>query len=94
MLKILDPRSGPVIGNVVLAPRLKSMAGVRVGILWNGKTYGGDLLNRVASLLKQEHALEAVAFLRKPFIGNLAPVALFDEMVGKQVQFALVGFGD
>ncbi len=94
MLKLLDPRSGPVKGSISRAARLESLGGLRLAILWNGKTFGGDLLQRVAALLTQKYRAEVAIFLRKPFLGNEAPPDYFDQIATSGSQLALVGFGD
>lgn len=94
MITLLDPRSGPVVGRVNRAGRLPTLAGKTAGILWNGRSYGGDLLDRIAALLKARHGVELVLSLKKAYIGNVAPPAYFDEFVAKKVDLALVGLGD
>jgi hypothetical protein len=94
MLKILDPRSGPVIGKASLAPRLASFDGMRFGVLWNGRSYGGDLFHRIIAVLKEKYDLNLTVFLKKAYIGNVAPKEYFDELVAKRTDAVLVGLGD
>jgi len=93
-MKILDPTTHPVASNPALASRCSTLSGTKVGILWNGKSFGGELLTQITAVLNKKHGLELVAFFKKAYIGNIAPKEYFDGMVAKKVDWALVGFGD
>ncbi len=94
MLRILDPKAGPVIGKLVLAPRFGTLNGLKIGVLWNGRTYGGNLLRKIIEVLKEKYRLEVVAFLQKAYVGNIAPKEFFDQLVAKKADAVIVGVGD
>lgn len=94
MLRLLDPKARPVIGKLVLAPRLQSLGKARVGILWNGRAHGDHIMKKVVGLLGERHGVQLVKTLHKAYIGNVAPQSFFDEMVSLRLDAAVVGVGD
>jgi hypothetical protein len=89
----LDPRQGPSRGAVVPASRLTSLAGARLGILWNNRPGGDQLLQQVAEFLNQKGELAEIYFTKKMFIGNAAPPEIIDDLASR-VDAAIVGVGD
>jgi hypothetical protein len=89
----LDPRQGPSTGAVVPAHRLASLAGRRVGVLWNNRPGGDRLLRHLAQLLHQKYEFSEVYFTKKTFIGNAAPQEVIDDLATR-VDAAIVGVGD
>lgn len=94
MLKILDPKAGPVIGKLVLAPRFGTLSGLKIGVLWNGRTYGGNLLRKIIKVLQEKYRLEIGTFLQKSYVGNIAPKEFFDQLAAQKTDAVLVGVGD
>ncbi len=94
MIRILDPTSGPVSGKLLLVPRPATLNRKKLAVLWNGRPHGDKVFNRVLDLLKQKYTFEIVAFLKKPFIGNIAPKEYFDKILNAKPDAALVGIGD
>lgn len=90
---VLDPRIQPGGRRVTPAPRLESLTGKRLGILWNNRLGGDKLLAHVGETLRERHGLREVHFTRKTFIGNAAPAELLDELVTR-VDAVVVGVGD
>ena len=90
---VLDPRITPGQRRVTPAPRLETLTGKRLGILWNNRLGGDKLLAHVATALKQRYGLQEVHFTRKTFIGNAAPTELLDALVNR-VDAVVVGVGD
>lgn len=94
MERIYDPTAGPVTGRLVLAPRPASLAGRRIAVLWNGRPHGDKILRRVLDLLRARHGIEAGEFIKKPYIGNVAPPESFARLLGGRADAVLVGVGD
>ena len=88
----LDPRKAAP-GVVVPARRLKSLAGKRLGILWNNRAGTDRLLRHVAALLHEKHRFAEIYFTRKMFIGNAAPAEIIDDLATR-VDAVVVGVGD
>jgi len=67
MTRILDPtlRTVRVAGVVPLAPRPPRLAGASIGLLANGKSNAMTLLDRVAQILGERHAIEEVVRVAK-----------------------------
>lgn len=89
----LDPRQGPIGGRVAPAPRLATLDGARIGILWNGRPGGDTVLREIARILDERHRFADVCFVAKPYLGNEAPEAMLDELQAR-VDAAIVGVGD
>lgn len=90
---VLDPRLKPGARKVEPAPRLESLAGKRLGILWNNRLGGDALLRHVGSTLKDRYGLAEVYFTKKTFVGNAAPAEILDDLVNR-VDAVVVGVGD
>jgi len=88
MLKILDPTAGPVSGKLVLAPRFDTLNGVKIGVIWNGKPYGDNIIRGAIGLLKEKYTFDVVDFLKKPYIGNVAPKEFFAKLAADKAQGA------
>jgi hypothetical protein len=67
MTRILDPtlRAVKTIGTAPLAPRPSRLAGARIGLLANGKSNGMPLLERIALILGERHAIVEVVRVAK-----------------------------
>ncbi|RMF94180.1 MAG: hypothetical protein D6736_00545 [Nitrospinota bacterium] len=89
----LDPRQGPKYDLLEPAPRLPSLKGKRLGILWNNRPGGDRLLRYVAEILHQKYELAEIYFTKKPFIGNEAPPEVLEDLASR-VDAAVVGLGD
>lgn len=94
MERIYDPTSGPVTGRLVMATRPPSLTGKRLAVLWNGRPHGDKILRRVLELLRERHAVEVTDFLKKPYIGNVAPPEYFDRLLASRAEAVVVGVGD
>jgi hypothetical protein len=58
-----------------LAPRLKTLAGARIGILDNCKEFADVVLRGVAEALQREHGVAEVKFWQKSYLGVPSPYA-------------------
>lgn len=94
MERIFDPTSGPVTGHLIMARRPATLTGARLAVLWNGRPHGDKILRRVLDLLRERHDVQVTEFLKKPYIGNVAPTEYFDRLLGSQASAVLVGIGD
>ncbi len=93
MLEILDPTAGPAKGKVTMAPRTGTLDGQTLGVIWNGRPYGDKVINAVVDLLRQKYSFETVVFRKKPFIGNVVPKEIQEEMI-KTCDIVITGVGD
>ena len=57
-------------------------------------TGSGKILRRVLDLLGERHDFQVTEFLKKPYIGNVAPKEYFDRIFASQANAVLVGIGD
>lgn len=91
---VLDPTEPRKAGEQ-LSPRLDSLNGKRLGLLWNGRRPGpGDkVLQGIAEALRGRYDIQDVVFMTKPFLGNMAPEGMLAEMASK-VDAMLAGVGD
>ena len=51
LIELLDPTSAPRVNELPLAPRLGSLAGKKIGFLYNGKSNASLLLAHIEKLL-------------------------------------------
>ena len=55
-LEVMNPTAEPYAGNVGrIAARPKTLAGARLGLLWNGKRGGDIALGHVSELLSRQY---------------------------------------
>jgi hypothetical protein len=93
MLKVLNPTTGPTHGRRGVAPRLDSLDGRTIGVIWNGRAFGDRILSEVLDILKQRHPIREVVFREKPFLGNIAPEPILAEMAAR-AHAVITGVGD
>ena len=92
-LTVLDPtEAGAPSRNAELVDLPPDLAGVRLGILDNGKPNSDRLLSLLADRFVDRGA-ELYGVLRKPSIGRLAPVAMLEELVSA-CDLIVTGVGD
>ncbi|GAC1543393.1 MAG: hypothetical protein NVS2B17_23110 [Candidatus Velthaea sp.] len=75
MIHVYDPRGTRNVRNVSISARPKSLRGLSIGLLDNGKENADALLDRTAELLIERGA--TVVRARKPSFSRVAP----DEVV-------------
>jgi hypothetical protein len=75
---VYDPRGTRVVASPVLAPRPRSLSGLRIGVLDNGKEQANVLLGRAAELLVRDGA--TAVFARKPSFSRVAPPEAIDAL--------------
>jgi hypothetical protein len=73
-----DPRGTRVDAVPALAARPASLAGLRLGLLDNGKEQADVLLRRAGALLERDGA--SLAFARKPSFSRVAPPEAIDAL--------------
>ena len=64
-ITVLIPTGAPQTGSVPTAPRPKSLQGLRVALLDNGKKNVKPFLDHVGALLRERYAVREVTRLRK-----------------------------
>ena len=72
-VSVLLPNGTADIAAKALAPRLKSLAGMRIGILDNNKEFADLVLSGVAAILQREYSLRELRVWRKSYLGIPAP---------------------
>ncbi len=90
--ELLDPTLAPP-RSTTLTPRLQSLAGKTIGVIWNGRPPGDVLFGKMFDVLRQKYAIKEVVFREKPFLGNVAPPEIFDELMSK-CDAVVTGVGD
>ncbi|HEV8438024.1 MAG TPA: hypothetical protein VGT40_08020 [Methylomirabilota bacterium] len=90
-ITLYDPTAEPRSVTAKLAPRLRSLAGTRAGILDNGKANAGTLMLAVVERLKQRYGVTDVVKRNKPVAGPPAPEIVADLST---CDFVLVGSAD
>ena len=80
-LRIYLPTGAVDVHARMLAPRLHSLRGARVGILDNCKEFAGIVLRGVVDALERDFGVERVRVWQKSYLGIPSPYA--DEMAGQ-----------
>ena len=78
---VFDPRGSVTADTVLLAPRLESLRGLRIGI--NSKWNASNLLRRVATALDGQTAPAAITYYTKDSFSRVAPDALLDRIASE-----------
>ena len=92
-LVVLDPTVEPVPGVSGMASRSKSLDGVTVGLLSNGKPYAQPLLDAVVGELEKEYKIAGVVRRNKGNVSIMAPSELVEDLC-KEVDFVITAIGD
>jgi hypothetical protein len=90
MQTVLFPTGGRSAAVVAPANRPKSLAGLRVGLLDNGKEFSDVVLDALAQALRHDHGVTDIKFWRKGFPAKGAP--FIDEMAA-ETDVAVSGVG-
>ena len=87
---VLVPTGAPEIGFIATADRPKSLLGLRIGLLDNGKEFSDVVLEALAETLRRDHHVTNIKFWRKGFPAKGAP--FIDEMAA-ETDVAISGVG-
>jgi hypothetical protein len=92
--KLLDPTGeDEVAANTTLAPRPRSLRGLTIALLENGKPNAAVLLKAVARELERVHGLQASILYTKSYFGTPAEESLIQRIL-HNCDFAVAGIGD
>jgi hypothetical protein len=89
---ILDPTIKPAAAGT-LSPRLDSLAGKTIGVIWNGRPPGDALFELTLKILQQDYGVKRGPILKKPYLGNIATEENFQEILDK-CDAVITGVGD
>lgn len=92
-VRIYDPRVEAKGRRIEYAPRPKSLAGLRVGLVDNSKHNSDQLLVRIAGLLEREHGVKTHIMRRKKSAGIPASPEIIAEF-RQNCDFVVAGVGD
>ena len=87
---VLLPTGAPATSAMPLAERPGSLAGLRVGLLDNGKEFSDLVLEALAEALRREHGVAGIKFWRKGFPAKGAP---FIAEMAAETDVAISGVG-
>ena len=91
-IRIFDPTVEAKARHIAYAPRPKSLAGLRIGLVDNSKFNSDQLLLRIAGLLERDYGAKAHVVRRKRSAGVPASQEIVDEFkAGCDVVVAGVG---
>jgi hypothetical protein len=77
----------------ILAPRPAELAGLKIGLLENGKQNARRFLEDVAAVLRERHGAGDATLRRKEVFSQPAPPELVDEL-SRQSDVVVIGVGD
>ena len=91
-LRILNPRLEGEQG-FQHAPRVPTLDGKILGVLYNGRAGGDVVLRELLTLLESKYNLAKVVFRTKPHAWVSAPEEMFQELA-QSSEVAITGVGD
>ncbi len=91
-LRILNPRLEGEQG-FQPAPRIPTLDGKVLGVLYNGRAGGDVVLKELLDLLQSKHKLAKVVFRTKPHAWVSAPEEMFQDLA-QSCEVAITGVGD
>jgi hypothetical protein len=92
--KILDPTGGSERStDTTLAPRPRSLEGLTVGLVDNGKPNSTMLLTAVAKELQRAHGLRTWVIFNKSYFGTPVEESLIQQILNN-CDFAVAAIGD
>ena len=92
-ITILDPTEQGERRQTRLAPRTQELAGMRLGLLANGKPGAVALLEEVAALLRERHGMTVVRLLDKRDASRPARPEVLRQLV-EDCDAAVTAIGD
>jgi hypothetical protein len=87
---VMLPTGAPATAAMSPAERPKSLQGLRVGLLDNGKEFSDVVLEALAEVLRRDHGVTNIKFWRKGFPAKGAP---FIEEMAAETDVAISGVG-
>jgi hypothetical protein len=90
---VFDPRGVVEAETKPLAPRVRDLAGLRLGVLDNTKWNANRLLRKTAARLGERASLAAVNYYRKESFSKDADPALIEEIAANN-DIVLTAIGD
>ncbi|MEK7874829.1 MAG: hypothetical protein AAB325_01405 [Pseudomonadota bacterium] len=92
-IQIYDPTIEAKSRHIAYAPRPKSLAGLRVGLVDNSKHNSDQLLARIAGLLERDYGAKAHVMRRKSSAGVPASPEIIEEFKNA-CDVVVAGIGD
>ena len=92
-MDLMDPTAGPEFAEIKLAPRPKSLQGLRVGLIENTKFNSKTLLLKVAQRLEQRYGMTVTLLNRKRSPSHEVDTGAVEEFRAK-ADFVISGIGD
>jgi hypothetical protein len=90
---LVNPTTQPVVAPFNGAPRLKSLAGTRLGIIDDSKRNADVLLEELVELLRTRYEISDVRWHRKPSASRPAdPAAVRD--LAEHCDWVMIAIGD
>jgi hypothetical protein len=87
---VMLPTGAPATSAMRPAERPKSLSGLRVGLLDNGKEFSDVVLDALAEILRRDHGVTNIKFWRKGFPAKGAP---FIAEMAAETDVAISGVG-
>ncbi|MFQ5861257.1 MAG: hypothetical protein ACE5IG_06890 [Dehalococcoidia bacterium] len=90
---VLSPTAGPATGKFRPASRPTTLDHKVLGAIWNSRPHGDKIIHMVVELLRQRYGIREFIFRAKPYIGNIAPAEIYDELA-RRCDAVITGVGD
>ncbi len=90
---VVDPTAKPVAAEFAGAPRLRDLAGLRIGLIDDSKKNAREFLEEVADALNRRLGVASVKYHAKPSASKPAEPSVIEEMA-RECDYVIVGVGD
>jgi len=92
-LEVLDPTVEPIPQDAVIAPRSKTLDGVTVGLLANGKANADKLLEEVQQVLADRYEFVGIVTRNKGNASRPCPADIIEDLA-EQCDVVITASGD
>ena len=89
---LIDPTTQPIVPTFELAPRLGTLANLRVGLIDDAKDNARELLEEVTDALRERYGVSNVVYHRKPSASKPAEPDVIQDMA-RDCDYVVVAIG-
>ncbi len=91
-ITLVNPMNETVVKAATPPPRLQTLAGKRIGLLDISKPGGSFFLDRLETILREQHRVAEVLRAKKPTFSKNAPDAVIEQL--RAVDAVIEGLAD
>lgn len=89
---VVDPTTEAIVPGFEMAPRLSSLANLRIGLIDDSKENAKELLDEITGLLRERHGVASVEYHAKPSASKPADPQVITDMA-RDCDYVVVAIG-